>query len=200
MSKSWQRWVTSLSTSSNVPASNNRVMRSRAVSLPCWCCFFRRSSPPPSSARRSRSRNRSIGSICRQATLRKGGLRAGVAERPDSLDLDHDAIAGPQRSDARGRAGGNNVPWIQGHEPRDVLDQIGYRKDQFARVRLLPPFGVDPAFDVKRRRIEADGNARSNRREGVEALGARVLPVFRLQLARGDVVEAGDAKNVVHCR
>ena len=32
--KSWQRCVTSLSTSSNVPGSNRRVMRSRAVSLP----------------------------------------------------------------------------------------------------------------------------------------------------------------------
>ena len=34
--------------------------------------------------------------------------------------------------------------------------------------------------------------------EGVEALGARILHVLRLQLARGDVVEAGDAEHVVH--
>ena len=46
--------------------------------------------------------------------------------------------------------------------------------------------------------IEADGDARADRREGVEALGARVLHVLGLQLAGGDVAQAGDAEDVVH--
>jgi hypothetical protein len=58
--KSRQRCVTSLSTSSKVPGSNSKSMRSRAVSLPLSCWRRSRSSPPPSSARRSRPASVSI--------------------------------------------------------------------------------------------------------------------------------------------
>src|SRR5436190_3422773 len=55
MPKSRQRCVTNLSISSNVPESNRRLMRSRAVSFPDSRWRRSRSSPPPSAARRSRS-------------------------------------------------------------------------------------------------------------------------------------------------
>src|SRR5512146_2039858 len=54
MPKSLQRWVTSLSVSSNVPSSSRNSIRSRAVILPSLCSRARRSSPPPASARASR--------------------------------------------------------------------------------------------------------------------------------------------------
>src|SRR5208283_4889357 len=48
MPKSWQRCVTSLSVSSNVPSSSKNSMRSRADILPSLCCRSRRCAPPPS--------------------------------------------------------------------------------------------------------------------------------------------------------
>src|ERR1039457_1735540 len=50
MPKSLQRWVTSLSVSSNVPSSSRNSTRSRADILPSLCCRSRRLAPPPSSA------------------------------------------------------------------------------------------------------------------------------------------------------
>ena len=90
---------------------------------------------------------------------------AGVATSvPTPCHLHHHAIAGRQRADARRRAGGNDVARIQRHEPRDVLDQVRHREDQLARVGVVTPLAVHPAFDVELRRIEADGNARPDRR------------------------------------
>src|SRR5579884_1157927 len=59
MPKLWQRWRTSLSSSSKLPSSSKRSMRSRAESLPSLCCRALRSAPPPSSARAWRRRNSS---------------------------------------------------------------------------------------------------------------------------------------------
>src|ERR1700733_6179986 len=50
MPKSFERWVTSLSVSSNVPSSSRKAIRSRADILPSLCWRSRRSAPPPSSA------------------------------------------------------------------------------------------------------------------------------------------------------
>src|SRR5271170_5454359 len=72
MPKSTQRWRTNLSSSSNVPSSRRRWMRSRAVSLPALCSRSRRSGPPPASASDSRRRRSSMRSWCL--------LRAGEAE------------------------------------------------------------------------------------------------------------------------
>src|SRR5208283_1100874 len=54
MPKSWQRWVRSLSVSSNVPSSSRNSTRSRADILPSLCWRSRRLAPPPSSASWSR--------------------------------------------------------------------------------------------------------------------------------------------------
>src|SRR5258708_1108769 len=48
--KSTQRCRTNLSSSSKLPSSRSRWMRSRAVSLPVLCSRSRRSGPPPASA------------------------------------------------------------------------------------------------------------------------------------------------------
>ena len=45
--------------------------------------------------------------------------------------------------------------------------------------------------------MRAGENARTNRREGIEALGSRVLHFLVLNVARRDVVDAGDAEDVV---
>src|SRR4051812_8327884 len=50
MPKSSARWVLNLSSSMKLPGSSRSSIRSRAVSLPSWCCLSIRSWPPPSSA------------------------------------------------------------------------------------------------------------------------------------------------------
>src|SRR5579859_1789873 len=67
MPKSTQRWRTNLSSSSNEPSSNSRLMRSRAVSLPALCSRSRRSGPPPASASALRRSNSSRRPCCRFA-------------------------------------------------------------------------------------------------------------------------------------
>src|SRR5207237_1248385 len=47
------------------------------------------------------------------------------------------------------------------------------------------------------RRIELRGDAWSDRAEGIETFPAGELHVFLLQVARGDVVRAGEPENVV---
>src|SRR5262245_20929267 len=63
MPKSRQRCVTKRSISTNVPGSTSRSMRSRAVSLPFWCCASMRPWPPPSSDRSRISCSFEIGSL-----------------------------------------------------------------------------------------------------------------------------------------
>src|SRR6266436_4815675 len=64
MPKSTQRWRTNLSSSSKVPSSSKRWMRSRAVSLPALCSRSRRSGPPPASASSEIRRSSSMRSRC----------------------------------------------------------------------------------------------------------------------------------------
>ena len=58
---------------------------------------------------------------------------------------------------------------------------------------------VDPSFDCEAVGcvvVEAERDARANRREGVEAFRARELDVLALELARGDVVDARQPEDV----
>src|SRR5882762_3236959 len=64
MPKSVQWWRTNLSSSSNVPSSNRRLILSRAVSLPALCSRSRRSAPPPASASWLRRSSSSIRPVC----------------------------------------------------------------------------------------------------------------------------------------
>src|SRR5580700_9453929 len=72
MPKSTQRCRTNLSSSSNVPSSSSRWMRSRAVSLPALCSRSRRSGPPPASASAERRRSSSMRSLCFAAADKMG--------------------------------------------------------------------------------------------------------------------------------
>src|SRR5437870_1557050 len=62
--KSTQRCRTNLSSSSKLPSSRRRWMRSRAVSLPVLCSRSRRSGPPPASASSEMRRSSSMRSRC----------------------------------------------------------------------------------------------------------------------------------------
>src|SRR5437870_10341566 len=64
MPKSLQWCRTNLSSSSKEPSSSNKLILSRAVSLPALCSRSRRSGPPPSSASSLRRRNSAIRPCC----------------------------------------------------------------------------------------------------------------------------------------
>src|SRR5262245_57074447 len=196
MPKSRHRWVTSLSTSSKVSGSNSASIRSRAVSLPASRCRARRSTPPPSSARRSRSCSLSIGFII-VSGARASRSDDGIGERAHAADLDHDTVAGHERTDPRRGAGRQDVAGLERHEAGHVLYQGRDREDELIGVRVLAAVAVHPAFDLELRRVEAHGDAGSEGRERIEALGARVLDVLLLQLAGGDIAQAGDAEDVM---
>src|SRR5450631_2721590 len=67
--KSTQLWRTNLSSSSKLPSSSSRLMRSRAVSLPALCSRSRRSPPPPASASVDNFRNSSMRPLCLDCKL-----------------------------------------------------------------------------------------------------------------------------------
>src|SRR5713226_5992832 len=85
MPKSTQRWRTNLSSSSKVPSSSNRWMRSRAASLPALCSRSRRSGPPPASASAEIRRSSSMRSLALGSGMR---LRF-VSDNRTSLGRDH---------------------------------------------------------------------------------------------------------------
>src|SRR6266852_8820402 len=70
--KSTQRCRTNLSSSSKLPSSRRRWMRSRAVSLPVLCSRSRRSGPPPASASSEMQRSSSMRSRCLASGIKLG--------------------------------------------------------------------------------------------------------------------------------
>ena len=115
-----------------------------------------RSSPPPSSASRSRSLSRSIGSISRRRR------DCDSVPTPSTLTIMRSpGVSGPTPD---GVPVVITSPGFERHEARDVLDQIRHREDQLAGVGVVAPLAVDPALDVELRRIEADRDARADRR------------------------------------
>src|SRR6266851_1591281 len=108
MPKSTQPWRTNLSSSSKVPSSRRRCMRSRAVSLPALCSRSRRSGPPPASASSEMRRSSSMRSRClaseikldlvsdNGSSLGRGILQGKNAHgemrgEPDGSEKQHDA-------------------------------------------------------------------------------------------------------------
>src|SRR3954465_4788445 len=120
-----------------------------------------------------------------------------IGEFADAFDFHRDRVAGGERTDAFGGAGGDDVARLERHHEGDELDQVLDRKDQMSGARRLAPLAVDESFDAARVAVQAGGDARADRRKRVEALAARVLRFFLLQIARGDVVDADQAANVV---
>src|SRR5262249_22381261 len=120
-----------------------------------------------------------------------------IYELADTLDRDGDRVSWRNRSDAFGRAGGDDIARLERHHERDELDQVLDRENQVTRARRLAALSVDEAFDAARLAVQPDRDARPDWRKGVEPLAARVLRLLLLQIARGDVVDADQAAHVV---
>ena len=87
----------------------------------------------------------------------------------------------------------------------DEMNSTSSSIGKISSLRATSPGGASPltqpsTAEPSGRVVEPGGDARADRREGVEPLGARVLDVLLLQLARGDVVHAREAEDVVDAR
>ena len=106
---------------------------------------------------------------------------------------------------ARGeRADAGGVPVRITSPGSSVITEVmnSMMASQLKTMSRVLPFCSDLAVDARaaaraRRRIEIGLDARAEGAEGVEALAARELHVLLLQVARGDVVRAGEAEDDV---
>src|SRR5580692_7119106 len=120
----------------------------------------------------------------------------GISERADSADADFDDIASDQRPHTRGRAGGDHVARLKRHHLRNEADYSINGKDHFRRVSRLFPDSIHEGFDGDARGIDLRFEDGAEGAESVEAFAAGELDVEFLQVAGGDVVEAGVAEDV----
>src|SRR5579863_3480472 len=121
MPKSTQRWRTNLSSSSKVPSSRSRLMRSRAVSLPALCSRSRRSGPPPASASALRRSNSSRRPCCRFAeagddffsSTRLSGRRRVFYLKNADREMGSNPDGSEQKNDAQDNFGGEGQRALQ---------------------------------------------------------------------------------------
>src|SRR6185369_3784041 len=131
------------------------------------------------------------------ASTRRIHLNNGIAQYADAFDLDFHRVARAQRTDSRRGAGQDHVARLERHHGGDELDEKITRENHVARVAVLADLAVDARLQRERGDVELRLDAWADRREGVEAFAARELHVLLLQVARGDVVRAGEAAHVV---
>src|SRR6266403_3168377 len=119
-----------------------------------------------------------------------------ITQHSDSSDADLHGIAGDERAYAGGRAGGDYVAGIERHHAGNPADQKSAGVNHERSVTGLADCTVDARFDENACGVEIGLDVRANGAKGVEAFAARELNIAFLYVARGDVVEAGVAKNV----
>src|SRR5918997_939493 len=133
------------------------------------------------------------------------GLTGYICDRPeelpaairrvDALDPDVDPVAGLEGAHPGRGAGEEHVAGEQGHDPGDEGQQLGHAVLQLGGAGLLAHVPVDQRVDGQVARVKVGLDPGAERAEGVEALGPRPLAVGPLQVARGDVVGAGEAEH-----
>src|ERR1041385_5774609 len=163
----------------------------QATSTSAGCAPRRRSGTAPPTTYASGESLRNAGKSASSSS------RNDIAQRADPLDLHFDDVAGRERPDARGRAGEDHVTRQHGHDRGDELDEDAAVEDHLRGVAVLLRGAVHARGDGEARRVELGLDARPDRAKRIEALAARELDVLLLQVARGDVVAAGEAEDDV---
>src|SRR5208282_5820352 len=81
----------------------------------------------------------------------------GVSQLPEAFHLCDDGLPSTQpamrsasKSNARGRSRTDDVASLERRNRREVCDEVGYSKDQLARIRTLQDFAADGEPDVER--------------------------------------------------
>src|ERR1043165_2079599 len=161
----------------------------QATSTSAGCAPRRRSRTAPPTTYASGESLRNAGKSASSSS------RNDIAQRADPLDLHFDDVAGRERPDPRGRAGEDDVARQHGHDRGDELDEHAAVEDHLRGVAVLLRGAVHARLDVQPLGIELGLDARPDRAKRIEALAARELDVLFLQVARGDVVAAGEAED-----
>ena len=116
-------------------------------------------------------------------------LHHEVPENPDPLDRHFHRIPFLQRPYSGGRARSNHITRLKSHDAAYELHQFRHVEDQIGGVRLLHHLSVDAGLNICVRGIDF-GDPGAEGGEGVEALGARPLHIYALQIAGHHIVEA----------
>src|ERR1700722_11584372 len=121
-----------------------------------------------------------------------------VSQAPEAFSLCDDGLARTQptlrstrKANARGRSGANDVTSLERCNRREVCDEVGYSKDQLARIRMLQDFIADREPDVERmwvRHFILGDDRWPKRRERIETLPQRPLSRGHLHISRTYIV------------
>src|SRR5512143_3463121 len=122
-----------------------------------------------------------------------------VGEGADSAHVDGNDIPNPERPDAGGRSGRDHIPREQGHDGGDELHQPVDGRTHLPCIAVLADLAVHEAADGRFGRVEIGDDPRPQRGERVEPLGACILHVLHLEVARGHVIDAGVSEDVRRC-
>ena len=135
--------------------------------------------------------------VCHERLRVLGLVGDRISQPADARDRNFDDIAGDYRPDPLGRAGGDQVAGFERHDPRNVTDDDIERENKIPGIARLPHVAVHRGLDLAARpRIKAVGDQWTDRTESIEAFGAGPLAVFVLQIAGGEIVDAGVAEDV----
>ncbi len=118
-----------------------------------------------------------------------------IVQHANSGDGNFNRVAGGEGADAGGCAGGDHVARHQSHHAGKPADQKLNRIDHQGGAAGLLYHTVQASFHERVARIELRLNVGPHRAETVEALGAGELHIAFLQIASGNVVEAGVAED-----
>lgn len=126
------------------------------------------------------------------------GLALNAArEHTDAVDLHIDDVAVDERTDAVWCSRGDQVSGFQRHDRADVRDELAHGEDHVARVSILARRCVHATAYTARRWIQVRHKQRTGGTERIEALRSRPLTILLLKIARGHIVHARVAEDVV---
>src|ERR1700680_236123 len=117
-----------------------------------------------------------------------------VSQHADLIDVHFHDVAGLHGANACGRAGSYDVAGFKRERSRDVLDKRWDAEDERAYVRILFKAPVQVRSQAKRTRVDATGDAWTERRKTVKTFGACPLVICPLQVPSGEIV----ANRVTH--
>lgn len=124
------------------------------------------------------------------------GLRRDrIPQHADAGNLHLHHVPRRERADTRRGPGGDEVPRLESHRLRGVGDECREPECHVAGVSMLPFDAVHaaPDFEIGEARRAHGHHPWADRAERIEPLGPGPLRLAALQIARGHVVDAGDA-------
>ena len=127
--------------------------------------------------------------------LRLRGMHR-ITQHADARDAHVNGIARDERSDAGWCAGGDHITRMKRHHAGKPTDEKSARVGHEGCVAGLAKRAIHVRFDEDVRGIEIGFDVWAHGAESVKALSASELDVRLLQVAGGDVVEAGVAEHV----